>query len=75
MRRFLGILNQFRIYKIMLNKLVTPILVVEEHMPLVNMLQCSLKAGDSDFQLASEKFLNMCSKSRLSPPPNVQSGF
>ena len=40
--------------KLMLDQYATPILVFEEHIPLVNMLQCSLKAGDSDFQLAPE---------------------
>ena len=40
--------------KLMLDQYATPILVFEEHVPLVNMLQCSLKAGDSDFQLAPE---------------------
>ena len=40
--------------KLMLDQYATPILVFEEHIPLVNMLQCSLKAGDSDFQLEPE---------------------
>jgi len=38
----------------MLDQYATPILVFEEHIPLVNMLQCSLEAGDSDFQLEPE---------------------